>query len=166
MANWQNIPVEDEILALIREGVQAAFQEATGHEMPEGFTNWSFQKRNGSFSYGIEMDAAAKALSKVNGRGNVQVLDAETRRYCEEWAKVVAKDPARLSEVDADVRDVVARLAKPTAGGRKMPEEAKPSRVMPATDATPAAPAKGTGMLSRAAIQAQIKRAEKARKAG
>lgn len=165
MANWKNVPVQDDIAALVLEGVKAAFQDATGQDMPEGFSNWSFGKRNGSFSYGIEMEAAAKALAKAGG-GNMPVLDAETRAYCEAWAKVVAAAPARLSEVDADVRDVVARLAKPTAGGRKMPEEAKPGRVMPATEATAAVPAKGTGMLSMAAIKAQIRRAEKARKAG
>ena len=165
MANWQNVPVQDDIAVMVLEGAKAAFKEATGQDMPEGFSNWSFGKRNGSFSYGIEMDAAAKALAKANG-GNMPVLDAETRAYCEAWAKVVAKDPARLSEVDADVRDVVARLAKPTAGGRRMPEEAKPGRVMPATEAAPTTPPKGAGMVSSAALRAQMRRLEKARKAG
>lgn len=169
MANWQNVDVQDDIVALIREGVRAAFKEATGQDMPENFSNWSFQKRNGTFIYGIEMDAAARALAPrakdaAPKGGNVAPTDAETRKAIVAWVEYITAGHGKLNDVPEVIRAAVSRALQPVES--LMPPAAKAPTLLPPALPAKDAPAKGTGMISSAALKAQMRRAEKARKAG
>lgn len=169
MANWQNIEASEDIVALIEQGAAAAFKEATGQDMPQGFKNWSFRKWQGSYVYGLEMDAAAKALAPkakdaAPKGGNVAPADAETRAAIVAWVEYITAGHGKLNDVPEVIRAAVSRAMQPAES--LMPPAAKAPALMPPAMPAKDAPAKGTGMLSMAAIKAQVRRAEKARKAG
>lgn len=169
MANWQNVEAGEDIVALIENGAAAAFKEATGQDMPAGFKNWSFRKWQGSYVYGLEMDAAAKALAPkakdaAPKGGNVAPADAETRKAVVAWVEYITAGHGKLNDVPEVIRAAVSRALQPVES--LMPPTANAPTLLPPALPANAVPAKGTGMLSMAAVKAQLKRAEKARKAG
>ena len=165
MANWQNVEAGEDIVALIERGAAVAFKEATGQDMPAGFKNWSFRKWNGAYVYGLEMDAAAKALTpKAKGGGNVAPADAETRKAVVAWVEYITAGHGKLNDVPEVIRAAVSRAIQPPAESLMPP--AKTGSLLPPALPAKEPPAKGTGMVSSAALKAALKRAEKARKAG
>lgn len=62
-----NIGATAWVVEAIMKGAAAAFKEATGEDMPTGFGNWSFRKNKitKAWEYGIEMEAARKAIAKA-----------------------------------------------------------------------------------------------------
>lgn len=172
MANWQNVEAGEDIVALIENGAAAAFKEATGQDMPAGFKNWSFRKWQGSYVYGLEMDAAAKALAPkakdtAPKGGNVAPADAEARKAVLAWVEYITAGHGKLSDVPELIHPAVSRALQPVENLMPPTKKREPVSLMPPTKKeAPAVPPKGTGMLSMAAVKAQLKRAEKARKAG
>ena len=64
---WSNVAAGATVVEAITKGAAQAFREATGEDMPTGFGNWSFRKNKitKAWEYGIEMEAARKAIAKA-----------------------------------------------------------------------------------------------------
>ena len=172
MANWQNVAASDELVEMIQNEVSAAFKEATGHAMPEGFSNWSFQKRRGEYIFGIEMDAADKALNKPAAKpsqqgGNIPVHDAEMQLAIREWVECILEGDATLDAVPLVIREAVGRGLQPTnlrpPQKVKEPESLRPPGKGKGEKMTASAPVDN---VSRAANVAAIKRDLKRKMSG
>lgn len=79
---WMNVGAGAAVVDAITKGVAGAFKEATGEDMPTGFGNWSFRKNKitKEWEYGIEMDAARKAIAKAKAPAKEA---PEEYKYCE-----------------------------------------------------------------------------------
>lgn len=158
MANWQNVTASEDLVEMIQSEVAAAFKEATGREMPEGFGNWSFQKRRGEYSFGIEMDAAEKALSGTKRSGNIPVADAEMNTAIREWVEYITAGDGALGDVPLVIREAVERGLRPTSlrppAKAKQPDSLRP----PAKGKGEKLPASKPDHVSKAAQMAALKR--------
>lgn len=151
MANWQNVEAPAALVEMIQKAAREAFAEATGQEMPEGFGNWSFRKMRGEYIFGIEMEAAEKALaSKAKASGNVAKHDGETRAAIVAWVEYLGAGNGKLQDVPEVIRAAVSRAMQPAAESL-MPPTRKVESLLPPAKAEQKMPAKGMGVLSNAA---------------
>ena len=151
MANWQNVEASAALVEMIQKAAREAFEEVTGQAMPESFGNWSFRKMRGEYIFGIEMEAAEKALKPKAG-GNVAKHDGETRAAIVAWVEYLGAGNGKLQDVPESIRAAVSRAMQP-ATESLMPPTRKAESLMPPAKggAAPKLPAKGVGVISNAA---------------
>lgn len=162
MAEWFNADASEELMEAIRAEVAVAFREATGQDMPTGFSNWSFNNKTAdkTWRFGIAMDSAARALAGSASRktgGNVPKHDAETVKEIEAWVRYIQAGKGKVQDAPEDLHAAISRALKPVAS--RLPPAEKVSRLPPEEDTGAAKlPAKGVGMISNAAAMNAARR--------